>query len=79
MLDCIWFAIDRTSLLLSSFATDGATDPAIDLAIDHTPLLSSFITDGATDAALKPAIDPTLDHTGTTHECTDSVLNLLIT
>jgi hypothetical protein len=78
-LDCIWCAIDRTSLLLSSFDFDGATDPVLKPVIDRTSLLlSSFESDGATNPALKPAIDPMLDCTRTVLKRTDPVLNLLI-
>ena len=66
-IDLIWCAIDRTSLLLSSFATEEATDPAIDLVIDCTSLLlSSFATEEATDATINPELDSVIDRTGVT-------------
>jgi hypothetical protein len=63
-IDRLWYAIIRTSLLLSSKHTDGATDGAIESAHDRrTLLLSSKHTDGATDGAIKPSLDSAIDRT----------------
>jgi hypothetical protein len=57
-IDRLWCAIVRTSLLLSSKHSDGATDGANESAHERTSLLlSSKHTDGATDGANESAHD----------------------
>jgi hypothetical protein len=59
-IDRLWCAIVRTSLLLSSKHSDGATDGANESAIVRTSLLlSSKHSDGATDGANESAHDRT--------------------
>ena len=77
------YELERITLLLSSYDYVRATDPTLAPVINRTfPLLSSFdyvrATDPAVDPTVTPAINPVLNCTGTTLECIDPILNLLI-